>query len=437
MALLSCEDSARQLVSSLDLCFASEFVDLLHGLFVQLQSGGSYVFFQVIYLRRPRNRENHGRAPQQPCESELRRCDFQLSGDTRKFASCLGHIARSQRKPRNKTNLRTLAIFQNVFGGAVEHAVAVLHRDNFHDGPRVFDLRDAHFREPDVFYFAFGLKRFQRSKLIFRGNFAVDAVKLEQINSLEAQALETSLASRAQIFGTAVRHPFIRTRTFESRFRCDHQARRVWVECFGNNFLAYARAVRIGGVDKINSERDGIVKNADGFVAVLGLAPNSFAGDSHRAVAEAVDAQVASNLKFSRLCRGKFALRLFSGCRAHICSSSRLHVLSHAVAERPVFLPHFGQVDEHILAPKLDALVKSVGDGSIEGLFRFDGSPVAERHLNEYAIRGSLNSEISAVEDEAIGGMLRNNLEPIIFRDAQGFQHGVIDYFADSFAVVR
>src|ERR1700735_3068377 len=269
MALLSCEDSARQLLSFLDLRLASEFVDLLHGLFVQLQSGGSYVFFQMLDARSAGNRQNYGGAPQQPCESELRWSDLQSGGDGCKLASCLGHIARSQRKPRNKTNLRTLAIFQNVFGGAVEHAVAVLHRNNFHDGPRVFDLRDAHFREPDVFYFAFGLKRFQRSKLIFRGNFAIDAVKLEQINSLETQPLETSLARRAQIFGTAVRHPFIRTRTFESRFRCDHQARRVWVECFGNNFLAYARAVRIGGVDKINSERDGIVKNADSFVAVL------------------------------------------------------------------------------------------------------------------------------------------------------------------------
>src|SRR5580704_11479005 len=115
-------------------------------------------------------------------------------------------------------------------------------------------------------------------------------MKLEQINTFETQPVKTSFASRAQIFGAAIRHPFIGARTFEARFGCDHQPCGVRVERLGNNFLADARSVGIGGIDKINSQRDSIVKNTDSFVAVLGLAPNSFSRDSHRAVTEAMDA---------------------------------------------------------------------------------------------------------------------------------------------------
>jgi hypothetical protein len=169
-----------------------------------------------------------------------------------------------------------------------------------------------------MFYFALGLKIFQRSKLIRRRDFAVNSMELEEINALETQAVETSVATGAQIFRAAVGDPFIRAGAFEARFGGDHQSCRVGVERLGNDFFADAGAVGISGIYKINSQGDGAVKDADSFVAVLGFAPNAFAGKAHGAKTEPVDAEVSPNQELSRFCGGKVILRLLSGCCAHV-----------------------------------------------------------------------------------------------------------------------
>jgi hypothetical protein len=72
--------------------------------------------------------------------------------------------------------------------------------------------------------------------------------------------------------------------------------------------------------------------------------------------------------------------------------------LSFTVAKRPVFLSDLHQADEYILAPQRKTSVKTVCYRFVKALFLFNGSPFVERHLNEYAIVGSLDVEISGIK---------------------------------------
>jgi hypothetical protein len=72
--------------------------------------------------------------------------------------------------------------------------------------------------------------------------------------------------------------------------------------------------------------------------------------------------------------------------------------LSFTVTERPVFLSDLHQADEYILAPQSKTSVKTICYRFVKALFLFDGSPFVERQLNEYAIAGSLDVEISGIK---------------------------------------
>ena len=53
-----------------------------------------------------------------------------------------------------------------------------------------------------------------------------------------------------------------------------------------------------------------------------------------------------------------------------------------------------------------------------------------------YAIFGSLDAEISRIKNEAFGWMFCDQLETIILRDVEDFDHRVVDYFADGSSVI-
>ena len=112
------------------------------------------------------------------------------------------------------------------------------------------------------------------------------------------------------------------------------------------------------------------------------------------------------------------------------------HILGVTIAERPIFLCNLQQVDEYILPPQTKALVQTVCDRFVKALFLFDGSPLVERQLDEYAIFGSLDAEISRIKNEAFDWMFCYQLETIILRDVEDFDHRVVDYFADGSSVI-
>src|SRR5258708_3751531 len=62
------------------------------------------------------------------------------------------------------------------------------------------------------------------------------------------------------------------------------------------------------------------------------------------------------------------------------------NVLGFAIAERPVFLRHFDQIDDDIFPAQLYGCVQSIGNGFVEELFHFGGASGVESDLDEDAI---------------------------------------------------
>jgi hypothetical protein len=111
------------------------------------------------------------------------------------------------------------------------------------------------------------------------------------------------------------------------------------------------------------------------------------------------------------------------------------YILSFSISEGPVFLGYFYQVDKCILASQAETFFQTIRYHLVKSFFLLNGPPLVERDLNEYAIFGSLNSEISGIENEAFGRMLCHYLEAVVTRDVQGFGHRFVDYLADGFSI--
>jgi L-rhamnose isomerase len=73
-----------------------------------------------------------------------------------------------------------------------------------------------------------------------------------------------------------------------------------------------------------------------------------------------------------------------------------LDVWGLAIPERPVLFLDFHQVDEDVLATKLEALVQSIHHRLIEGALLIDRSSLAQRQLNEDAVLGSRNTDMKS-----------------------------------------
>jgi hypothetical protein len=108
-----------------------------------------------------------------------------------------------------------------------------------------------------------------------------------------------------------------------------------------------------------------------------------------------------------------------------ICEATR-----QRVGSRPLWL------DEDILAPQRKTLVQTICYRFVKALFLFDRSPFVERQLDEYAICGSLDTEISGIKNEAFGWMFCDYLETIILGDVQDSDHRFVDYLTDGSSVI-
>src|SRR6187402_51473 len=90
-------------------------------------------------------------------------------------------------------------------------------------------------------------------------------------------------------------------------------------------------------------------------------------------------------------------------------------VLRLAVAEGPVFLLHFDEVDDDVFATLAQALVETVSYSFIKGTFHIDGTPFVHRDLNDQRVRGALDPQVGRVYDQSTGGVLCDDLETVVF----------------------
>src|SRR5258707_15607909 len=127
------------------------------------------------------------------------------------------------------------------------------------------------------------------------------------------------------MLGPSIGHPLVRSGAVKSGLGGNYEPGRIGMKGLGDDFSAEVRPVRVGRIDKVDSEFDSAAQDANGFLAVLGFAPYALAGDAHGAEPEAMDAQVAANPKCAALGGGQVfpAMRCRGVFRSHVMTSIR------------------------------------------------------------------------------------------------------------------
>ena len=127
------------------------------------------------------------------------------------------------------------------------------------------------------------------------GDVRVGAMKLVEVDALDAQRAQAALERRAQVLRAAVRRPAPGAGAQQPALGGDHEAVGVRVQRLGDELLAHPRPVAVGGVDEVDAQLDGAAQHAPGLAAIGRVADDARAGDAHRAEAEAVHGEVAAD----------------------------------------------------------------------------------------------------------------------------------------------
>src|SRR5262249_47473480 len=137
---------------------------------------------------------------------------------------------------------------------AIREVVLILDGRDWNDATRCLDIRNNHFGEASMLNLALFLKISQRSELIVGRNLGVDAMQLEQVDTLDAQPSDAHLALLSEVFGSAQWNPLVRTSPGKSSLCGNNKAFGVRMQRLANYFFTDMRSVGICCVDKIDSE---------------------------------------------------------------------------------------------------------------------------------------------------------------------------------------
>src|ERR1700719_4694498 len=108
------------------------------------------------------------------------------------------------------------------------------------------------------------------------------------------QPVKTALDRRPQMFRPTVLDPFVRSGPLKSRFGRDQKTGRIWMQRLGDETLANYGAVRVGGVDQIDSQLQCATQNCDRLNMIGRFSPDAGAGELHRAEPEPVNRNIAN-----------------------------------------------------------------------------------------------------------------------------------------------
>ena len=126
-------------------------------------------------------------------------------------------------------------------------------------------------------YQALALHLGDNAELLVAGDFVIDAVQLPEVDALHIEAAQAHQEALAQVFGTAHRTPYIRPVTGKSVFGGDNDVS-VGMEGFADQIFADIGAIRVGGVDEVDAEFPQASEDAQRFVTVFRLAPDTGTG---------------------------------------------------------------------------------------------------------------------------------------------------------------
>ena len=177
----------------------------------------------------------------------------------------------------------------------------------------------------------------ERADRLGVGDLRVGGMELVELDCLDSEPLDRKFALLAQVDRVAVGVPFVRPAAGKATLRGDHQPLRVRRKRLADQVLVGLRAIRVRGIDEVDVELDGLAQHGHRVLVVGVGAPDALAGETHGAVAQAIDLEVGADPDLSR-----------AGCSAH---SSSLDLENRQVA---VELP-LGHLDPVVLPlPALD-----------------------------------------------------------------------------------
>ena len=119
-------------------------------------------------------------------------------------------------------------------------------------------------------------------------------MQLVQVDAVDLQAAQAGLAGGTQVLGTAIALPCRPIGPHDAALRRDEHALGIRVQRFGDQHLADFGAVRIGGIDEQHPQLVGALQQVPRLAGIVGLTPDAFPGDAHRAESETRDAQVTN-----------------------------------------------------------------------------------------------------------------------------------------------
>src|SRR5216683_823575 len=122
-------------------------------------------------------------------------------------------------------------------------------------------------------------------------------MKLEKLDAIEFEAAKTAFAAFAQVFGSSVRLPLIRSGPSQASFGGDYQAFRVRMQGLRNEPLGDKGAVRVGRVDEVDAQVHSAPKNSNALGRVFGFTPDSLARQTHRAETKAMDGRLVADFE--------------------------------------------------------------------------------------------------------------------------------------------
>src|ERR1700761_1147920 len=111
-------------------------------------------------------------------------------------------------------------------------------------------------------------------------------MQLPEIEALQFEITKAHLDLLREVFGAAHRRPLVGSLAREACLRRDHEAALIRCERLADEHLTDVRTIRVCSVDKVHTELNGTAQNTFTFFATLRLAPDTFAGDAHRAESE-------------------------------------------------------------------------------------------------------------------------------------------------------
>ena len=272
-----------------------------------LKSTGGYVFFEVGDAAGTGDGEDDGAAMEEPCQRELTNgrivpCREVRDGMVRFAAggSVLrdaGSGAAAHGVPGEEGDGVLLAEVDGGFGGSVGEVVAVLDADDGDDLLGGFDLLPGDFGETDVADLALLLGVAEGSKGVFEGDRGIDAVELVEVDAFEPKVAEGEFELLLEIVGAAAGFGFRGPLPRQATFCGNDQVGWIGMEGFGDELFPDLGPVGVGGVEERDAEFEGSAEDVAGVFAGGRFAPGTFADETHGAVGEAVDGEVAAEIE--------------------------------------------------------------------------------------------------------------------------------------------